>query len=358
MHQKNLNAGFEMNDLPAHATPSKDLAASVIIPTFNRAHLVPRAIESALRAMAPGDELIVVDDGSTDATRTAVERFGDRVRYIRIANGGAGRARNVGLENAIKPLVAFLDSDDTWAPFKLKLQRAVLREHPQLVYCCSNFSLCTPAGDTPSYLRNWWSRNTDPANIFGAGQRFHSSNGHAKELPVCNMHVVDLFKPMMEDGVICLITLLYRRERAPNVNFPEDLQTYEDWEFCARLARQGPGAYLDCDTAINHAHTGPRLTDAHALTCAATRLKVMPRVWGNDPQFMARYSSDYDSVWSEQCIRAAHWLIRHGRNPEAREYLAKAGHAPLGLRLIASLPIPQSAIELARKSRDVLFRKS
>ncbi len=346
-----------MNEFSVPAKSSEDLAASVIIPTFNRAHLVPRAIDSALRAMAPGDELIVVDDGSSDNTGAAVERFGDRVRYIRTTGGGAGKARNVGLQNATRPLVAFLDSDDTWAPFKLTLQRAVLREHPELVYCCSNFCLRTAAGDTPSYLRHWWSRASDPAAIFGPGRRFQGGGLPAGEWPACHLHIVDLFEPMMEDGVICLITLLYRRQRAPDVKFPEDLQTYEDWEFCARVAGLGRGGYLDCDTAINHAHSGPRLTDAHALTCAATRLRVMPRVWGCDRQFMERYSQDYEAVRREQCVRAAHWLVRHGRNREAREYLAQAGGAPLPLRLLANLPIPPSAIALARKGRDVLFPK-
>ena len=160
-------------------------AASIIIPTFNRAHLLRRAIDSALRAMAPDDELIVVDDGSTDATRAEVEELGDRVRYLRTTNAGAGKARNIGLEHATRPLIAFLDSDDTWAPFKLKLQREVLAQHPELVYCCSNFSLHTPAGDTPSYLRQWWSGNTNPEGVFGVGERWQSRNGFPEDRGQC-----------------------------------------------------------------------------------------------------------------------------------------------------------------------------
>ena len=308
--------------------------------------------------MAADDELIVVDDGSTDATRAEVEKFGDRVRYLRIKNVGAGNARNIGLKHATRPLIAFLDSDDSWAPFKLRLQREVLAQHPELVYCCSNFSLHTPAGDTPSYLRQWWTGNTDPESVFGIGERLQSRNGFAQEMPECRLHVADLFKPMLENHVICIITLLYRQERAPDVKFPEDLPTCEDWEFCARLARCGLGGYVDCDTAINHAHSGPRLTDAHRLTRAATRLKMMSRVWGSDPAFMAMHGEDYAAVWSDQCLQAADWLVRHGRNREAREYLAKAGHAPLPLRIAASLPVPQCAVELARRGRDLLLGRN
>ena len=61
---------------------------SVIIPTYNRAHLIARAVASALVAILPGDEVIVVDDGSKDNTPAAVARFGDRVRFVRAAHSG------------------------------------------------------------------------------------------------------------------------------------------------------------------------------------------------------------------------------------------------------------------------------
>ena len=67
-------------------------SVSVIIPTFNRVHLIARAIESVLGQLIDGDELIVVDDGSTDDTAAALARFGRRLRCIRVENGGAGRA--------------------------------------------------------------------------------------------------------------------------------------------------------------------------------------------------------------------------------------------------------------------------
>ena len=76
------------------------LAVSAVIPTYNRAHLVPRAIRSALAALAPGDEVIVVDDGSTDDTATVVTGFGAPVRLLPVPHGGAGAARNAGLAAA------------------------------------------------------------------------------------------------------------------------------------------------------------------------------------------------------------------------------------------------------------------
>src|ERR1044072_1197793 len=94
---------------------------SAVIPTHNRAHLVTRAIQSALAALSPGDEIIVVDDGSTDGTAVAVEAFGPPVPLMRLAHRGAAAARNAGLDAARGPLVAFLDDDDEWFPDKVAL---------------------------------------------------------------------------------------------------------------------------------------------------------------------------------------------------------------------------------------------
>ncbi|MDX1389152.1 MAG: glycosyltransferase family 2 protein, partial [Acidobacteriota bacterium] len=102
------------------------LAVSVVIPTYNRRDRVVRAVDSALAQCGAGDEIIVVDDGSTDRTREALERYGHRVRYIDTPNRGAGRARNIGIAEAKNPLVAFLDSDDTWMPGKLLLHRGLM----------------------------------------------------------------------------------------------------------------------------------------------------------------------------------------------------------------------------------------
>ena len=93
-----------------------DVAVSVIILTYNRSAVVTRAVESALSCVRPDDEVLVVDDGSTDDTAAALARFGDRIRYLPGPHGGAGRARNRGVAAASRPLVAFLDSDDEWVP--------------------------------------------------------------------------------------------------------------------------------------------------------------------------------------------------------------------------------------------------
>ncbi len=116
---------------------------SVVIPTYNRAALLPRAIRSVLSQTFPDIECIVVDDGSTDHTAALVEGFQDpRLRFLRLSvNRGVGHARNVGIQSARGELIAFLDSDDEWLPQKLERQVKRMRETADpgvaVIYCLS-----------------------------------------------------------------------------------------------------------------------------------------------------------------------------------------------------------------------------
>jgi glycosyltransferase involved in cell wall biosynthesis len=105
-------------------------AVTVIIPTFNRAAIVGRAIRSVLAQTCQDWELIVVDDGSTDGTEQGVRSFSDhRIKYIRHErNRGGAAARNTGIRCARGEYVAFLDSDDEWLPEKLEKELEVFRD--------------------------------------------------------------------------------------------------------------------------------------------------------------------------------------------------------------------------------------
>jgi glycosyltransferase involved in cell wall biosynthesis len=104
-----------------------------VIPTHNYAQYLPEAIESALAQDYPALQIIVVDDGSTDMTREAVEPFVARgVEYVYQENAGPGPARNEGIRRSRGELVAFLDADDGWLPEKTRLQVAHLQAHPEL----------------------------------------------------------------------------------------------------------------------------------------------------------------------------------------------------------------------------------
>lgn len=112
---------------------------SAIIPAFNAERTIARALHSVLAQTRPADEIIVIDDGSTDNTADAVRAFGDRVRLITQANAGVSVARNTGIQSASGDWIAFLDADDEWLPEKLALQCEHLKRHPDAEWTFSNF---------------------------------------------------------------------------------------------------------------------------------------------------------------------------------------------------------------------------
>jgi glycosyltransferase involved in cell wall biosynthesis len=115
-------------------------SVTVIIPVFNRAHVIERAVASALAQEVPAGDwsirVIVVDDGSTDDLGQALRRFGAGVTCIRHnRNKGAAAARNTGIAAADGEFVAFLDSDDAWLPRKLAAQIDFMRAHGHQASC-------------------------------------------------------------------------------------------------------------------------------------------------------------------------------------------------------------------------------
>ena len=101
---------------------------SVIIPTYNRAAYVRRAVDSVLGQTVQGLDVIVVDDGSTDETKQVLSFYRDRIRYVYQPNAGVSAARNAGARLAKSEWLAFLDSDDAWLPHKLERQLECVAE--------------------------------------------------------------------------------------------------------------------------------------------------------------------------------------------------------------------------------------
>lgn len=108
---------------------------SVVIPAYNSARFLPRALDSVLAQTHPAQEIIVVDDGSQDDTAQVIARYGDRVRYVWQANAGPSAARNHGIALAQHPWIALLDGDDWWDPKKLELQALALAAKPNAGLC-------------------------------------------------------------------------------------------------------------------------------------------------------------------------------------------------------------------------------
>ncbi len=110
-------------------------AISVVIPAFNRRELLPRAINTVLKQTRQPQEIIVVDDGSTDGTAEMVGQDFSLVHLVVQKNRGVSAARNAGINRATGDWLAFLDSDDAWQPQKLERQMELLARHGEMKIC-------------------------------------------------------------------------------------------------------------------------------------------------------------------------------------------------------------------------------
>lgn len=125
---------------------------SVIIPTYNCAHLVSQAVESVLDQTYRDFELIVINDGSTDDTEQVLPSFGSKIRLITQENLGVAEARNTGIRNAYGEYIAFLDADDLWLPSKLDYQITFLESRPDVDVAYCDIYVIDEDGQVFSYM--------------------------------------------------------------------------------------------------------------------------------------------------------------------------------------------------------------
>jgi glycosyltransferase involved in cell wall biosynthesis len=321
---------------------------SVVVPTYNRANLAPRAVESALACCTADDEVIVVDDGSTDGTRAALAPYGNRIRYVLVERGGAGRARNRGIAEARHDLVAFLDSDDQWMPDALDVKRTLMHERPDVVFCFSDFASRTTSGQVDRRALRFW--HEDPRGWDEILERIAGCEPSAD----AGIRIGSLYASEMRANYVFTSTMVARRSAAGSaLRFAEDLPTYEDWECFGRLARTGPAAFIPWETAWQHRHDGPRLTDAGVIDSAYARIQVLERVWGADSDFLARQRRAYQAVLDAERRRYGKALVVAGRRDEAR---AAMRGLPLSALMRMALGLPAPVVRLGIEGRR-LYRR-
>jgi len=321
------------------AGAANPLPMSVVIPTYNRAHLISRSVNSVLPELLPGDEIIVVDDGSTDDTERVVAAMTGPIRYMRQQNAGAGPARNRGFEASRNPLVAMLDSDDEWIPGKSALQRGLMVARPDLVYTFSDFMVKKNETEVfRRYVSNWHHDPRPWSEILAPGVPFSSIAPLPAGWSDFPVHIGNLYDSLMATNYVATFALVMRREAIGAIRFSEDLFFCEDWELFAVAAKVGPVAYLDVETAIQWGHDGPRLTQTNEYKMASSRIKMMERVWGSDAAFMTRHGDEYKCVLAEQHATCARWLLRHGRTREARQALRNVPRGRFRDRALSRMP--------------------
>lgn len=120
---------------------------SVIVPAYNAAGHIEKALDSVLAQTLIPHEIIVVDDGSSDDTSRILDSYGKRIRSIHQSNTGQSSARNVGIQVAKGEWIAFLDTDDYWLPTKLERQAAMLADKPSIGFCSTSTRAESPEGE-------------------------------------------------------------------------------------------------------------------------------------------------------------------------------------------------------------------
>lgn len=225
---------------------------SAVIPTYNRAYIVGRAIESVLRQTYQPVEVVVVDDGSTDDTRQLVESFGEPVRYLYKPNGGVTAARNFGLRHIRGEFVGLLDSDDEWFPWKVEAQVRLLRAFPELGMVWTDMSAVNETGQVvaPAFIRTYYrNHQRNPIErVMGAAGPLNSAWPAAPdEVAHCPFYKGDIFNPMLLGNLVHTSTVLLRRDRFQKVGgFDESLvKSGEDYEFHLHTCYYGPVGFLD-----------------------------------------------------------------------------------------------------------------
>jgi hypothetical protein len=356
-----------------------DNRVSVVIPTYNRPTLVVRAVRSALAAISSGDEIIVIDDGSTEDTAEALRPFRDRIRYVRSdktdsgekrnLGSGAGRTRNMGINLAKCPLVTFLDDDDEWCPDILYLQRAVMGAFPKVIFSFSDLLSRRPNGEIVHNILDLWSKSQGVGysgttekleDVLGPGKPFSS----IAELPAgrtdFTVHIGNIYKRMMETYCVWTCSIMVRKASAGGAfHFAEDLHLCEEWECFARLAKLGPVAYLSCELAIQDLHSGTRNTDVGIIQLATDRIRLLQRIWGSDEAFLRVHSSRFLRILEAQHLLKARCLIKEGQIGEAQEELKAIGGGPWSYRMMMSIPAPLIIflIGARRKLRGLIKRE-
>jgi hypothetical protein len=317
-----------------------EAAVSTIIPTYNRADFIGRAIESVLAACNDGDEIIVVDDGSTDNTLQAIEQFRDRITVVQIPRSGAGAARNAGIRQARNDLIAFLDSDDEWNPDKLRIQKALMRKEPDIVFSFSDFAATDESGtEYHGNVAGWSGDNREWSEILDERRELHVPNLSTSHSEPIEYYTGSMYLPEMTASYVAAITLMVRRSAAGDAfEFAEDLPLYEDWYCAGRLSGKGTAAFLNIETAWQRASAKDRLTHAGSLQMSEARIAVLERVWGRDQSFLKIHGEQYRSTLAVVRQELVKDLILDKQYERARKELSLIESSPLSLRALLSLP--------------------
>jgi glycosyltransferase involved in cell wall biosynthesis len=203
---------------------------SVVIPAYNRAATIEACIRSVLDQTTAPFEVVLVDDGSTDETRAVATSVGDhRVRIVEAGpNRGAQAARNTGIRESNGNWIAFLDSDDTWAPQKLERQLDVLKG----------------AGYDPTTVVH--------SDVF----RYYPVSGRREHWHLPRIDGMDAYRSLLRNPSPMLQSMLVSRAALEHIGLlDEGVPSYQEWDTSIRLAQAG-GRFIHIQEPLLDYHIG------------------------------------------------------------------------------------------------------
>jgi glycosyltransferase involved in cell wall biosynthesis len=258
---------------------------SVVIPTYNRAHLIGAAIDSVLAQSYKSVEIIIVDDGSRDNTRDIVAAYGHPVRYVHQENGGVAAARNTGFRHARGEFVALLDSDDEWRPWKLEAQVRVLERFPEAGMVWTDMTAINEQGAVlyDRYLRIFYDAHALARieevceRIDGVSRVWSEAPAGVADAPVL---IGDIFSRILLGNLVHTSTLLVRRSRLRDAGEIDIAFTPrgEDYEFHVRICSHGPVALIEAPSTLYRIGASDQLTAPHmGIHSARSNLAIVTR---------------------------------------------------------------------------------
>lgn len=265
---------------------------SVIIPAYNQAHFIGRAIQSVLDQTYQDFEIIVVDDGSTDNTAEVVHGFEDsRIRYLFQENQGLSAARNKGLRLAQGEFISFLDSDDEFLPHKLELLLEDLSNKPHVGMTSGQ---AVPIDENGNQIGNIFNR------------------------PIPNPVELLLFGNPLHVG-----SVLLRRSWFDLVGeFDEKLASYEDWDLWLRLAQAGCNfSWVPQPVSLYRFHRAQMTRSGDQMTTAT--FAVLNKLFSN-PHLEGEWGKLRRLAYSRAHLRAAAQDFANQNFNQANAHLGEA----------------------------------
>lgn len=261
---------------------------SIIMPTYNRAFCLNRAVESVLRQTYHDFELIIIDDGSTDDTTKVINGFSDkRIVHLRHEkNMGAAAARNLGIQMAKGDFIAFQDSDDVWHPEKLSRQMEAFKKK---------------SSDIGVVYAGAW-RIENGKKILIPYSRIYNKEGELKQ-------------PLLVENFITLPSAIVRKECFSVAGmFDESLPCLQDWELWIRISNHYRFKYID-EPLVNAYFSNNSISYDYQNISRAWRYVLIKhfKEFEKDKKILTRWY-----------VSMANYLCSFGDIAEGRRYLTKA----------------------------------